>query len=158
MLWCGVAAGPLFIGTVLVQDYTRAGVQPRIQPLSLLTLGDMGWIQIANFVVAGLLYLACAVGMWRTLRPGPAGTWGPLLIGTYGFGLVGVGVFVPDPAFGFPPGAPMGIPSETSWHATLHSVGAAIVFGSLISACFVFTRRFVNSANGAGRSTARPAA
>jgi hypothetical protein len=46
-------------------------------PISLLSLGSLGWIQIANFVVTGGLYVACAVGMWRALRPGRNGTWGP---------------------------------------------------------------------------------
>jgi hypothetical protein len=142
MLWCGALSGPLFIITVLVQDYTRAGVEPRAQPLSLLTLGDLGWIQIANFVVAGALNLAYALGLRRALHPGRAGTWGALLIGVYGFGLVSVGVFVPDPAFGYPPGTPMGASGEISWHGALHSVGAVVVFGSLIPACFVFARRF----------------
>ena len=38
-------------------------------PLSLLSLGDLGWIQIANFVVTGLLVTACAIGMRRVLHP-----------------------------------------------------------------------------------------
>lgn len=142
LLACGAVAGPLFIGVVLVQDYTRPGVEPREQPLSLLTLGDLGWIQIANFVVAGLLNLAYAVGIRRALHPGPAGTWGPSLIGAYGLGLITAGVFVPDPAFGFPPGTPHGVAGQASWHGNLHAIGALIVFGSLIPATFVFTRRF----------------
>jgi hypothetical protein len=47
----------------------------------LLSLGDLGWIQIANFVVTGALFVACAVGLRRVLHPGRAGTWGPRLVG-----------------------------------------------------------------------------
>ncbi|MFC0112572.1 DUF998 domain-containing protein [Kibdelosporangium aridum] len=94
LVGCGAVAGPLFLVVVLMQDYTRPGVNPREQPLSLLTLGDLGWIQVTNFVVTGLLNLAFAVGIRMALRSGPAGTWGPLLIGGYGLGLIVAGVFV----------------------------------------------------------------
>jgi hypothetical protein len=73
LLACGVVAGPLFIGLVLLQAITRDGFDLRRHPLSLLSLGGLGCIQIANFVVAGALCVACAVGMRRVLHPGPAG-------------------------------------------------------------------------------------
>ena len=40
LLLCGAIAGPLFVLTVLVQDYTRPSFNPRLQPLSLLELGE----------------------------------------------------------------------------------------------------------------------
>ncbi len=60
---------------------THDGFDPRRHPLSLLSLDELGWIQITNFVVAGLLFVASAVGMRRVLHPGRGTTWGPLLIG-----------------------------------------------------------------------------
>jgi hypothetical protein len=81
LLACGVAAGPLFVVVGLAQMLTRDGFDPLRHPLSLLSLGDLGWIQIANFVLAGGLFVACAVGMRRVMRPGRGGTWGPLLGG-----------------------------------------------------------------------------
>ena len=33
--------------------------------MSLLSLGDLGWIQITNFVVSGLLLVAFGVGVAR---------------------------------------------------------------------------------------------
>jgi Protein of unknown function (DUF998) len=70
LLACGVVAGLLFIATWLIQALTREGFDPIYHPLSLLSLGNLGWIQIANFVVTGALLVACATGMWRLLRPG----------------------------------------------------------------------------------------
>ena len=105
LLLCGALAGPLFILTVLIEDYTRPAFNPRLQALSLLSLGEWGWVQIVNFVLAGVLNLLYAGGLWRRLHPGRAGTWGPILIGAYGLGLIAVGVFTTDPANGFPPGA-----------------------------------------------------
>ena len=34
LLLCGAIAGPLFILTVLIQDYTRPAFDPRLEPLS----------------------------------------------------------------------------------------------------------------------------
>lgn len=142
LLTCGVLAGPLFIGVVLVQDYLRPGVEPRTQPLSLLTLGDLGWVQVGAFVLAGLANLAFAVGARRVLFPGPAGLLGPLLIGGYGLGLVGAGLFVPDPASGFPPGALPTPATDPSWHADLHTAAVLLVFACLVLATAVFAHRF----------------
>jgi Protein of unknown function (DUF998) len=77
----GAVAGPLFIIVGLLQAVTREGFDLRRHPLSLLSNGDLGWIQIANFVVTGLLFAAAAVGMRRVMHPGRGGTWGPLLVG-----------------------------------------------------------------------------
>ncbi|MFI6322438.1 DUF998 domain-containing protein [Nonomuraea sp. NPDC050556] len=63
LLRCGAVAGPFFLGAVLVQDYTRPGFNPRVHPLSLLSLGGWGWVQVVTFVVAGLLFVAGGVGL-----------------------------------------------------------------------------------------------
>jgi hypothetical protein len=140
LLAAGIVAGPLFVAVSLIQAFTRDGYDLR-HPLSLLSLGEWGWIQVANFVVTGGLYVACAVGMRRVLRPGRGGTWGPRLVGVHGIGLVVAGVFVTDAGAGFPPGAPAGAP-EMSWHGILHEVGFVVAALSWTAACFVFARRF----------------
>src|SRR5437764_9410500 len=141
LLLCGAIAGPLFIFVLLVQDYTRPGFDPRLDLLSLLSLGDWGWVQIANFILAGLLNLLYAVGLWRRLHPGRGGTWGPVLIGAYGLGLVLVGIFRTDPANGFPPGVPAA--TQPSWHGAIHALGALFVFIMLSAALMVFIRLFL---------------
>ena len=142
LLACGVVAGPLFIAVVLLQALTRQGFDLRRHPLSLLSLGELGWIQITNFVVAGLLSVAFAMGLRRVLHPGRGGRWGPLLVGAYGVGLIMGGVFVADAGAGFPPGAPAGAPEQLSWHGILHDVGHLLALLSLLAACFVLARRF----------------
>jgi hypothetical protein len=143
LLTCGVVAGPLFVGVAILEILTRPGYDLGRHPISLLSLGDLGWIQIANFVGSGLLTIGVALGVRRVLHGRPGGTWGPLLIGVYGSGLVLAGIFVPDPAFGFPPGSPAGVPSQLSWHSTLHGVGFVLAFSALSLACLVFARRSV---------------
>src|SRR6266699_2692940 len=87
LLACGIASGPLFYIVAVVQMFTRSGFDIRHHAISLLSLGDLGWIQIANFIVTGVLAVMCAVGLRRLLHPGRGGTWGPLLIGIYGVGM-----------------------------------------------------------------------
>lgn len=142
LLTCGAVAGPFFLGLVLLQDYTRPGFDPRKHPLSMLGLGELGWIQVATFVLTGLLFVACAAGIRRTLHPGRAGTWGPVLIGAFGVGLIGAGVFRTAPGWGYPQGAPAGLPTEVSVSYVLHGASFFVVLASLIAACFVFARRF----------------
>ena len=108
LLACGVVAGPLFLVAGLAQALTRDGFDLTRHALSLLSNGHLGWIQIGNFLVSGLLTITCAVGMRRVLGRGPGGTWGPRLVGIFGTSLVCAGVFRADAADGFPPGTPPG--------------------------------------------------
>jgi hypothetical protein len=142
LLASGIAAGPVFFAVGIAQALTRAGYDIRRNAISQLSLGDLGWIQISSFLVTGLLALACAVGVRRALTGQPGGTWGPRLIGTFGLGLILAGIFPPDPAFGFPPGAPAGQVFPMSRHADLHALGFFICMLSTLGAVIVFVRRF----------------
>lgn len=142
LLACGIAAAPLFLAVVLFQAVTRGGFDLTRHPISLLSLGDLGWIQIANFVVTGGLYVACAAGMRRALGPGPGVRWGPRLVGIHGLGLVIAGVFLTDAGAGFPPGAPPGAPEQFTWHGVLHELGFITATLAWISLCVVFARSF----------------
>jgi hypothetical protein len=143
-LVCGAVAGPLFTVVAVSEMLTRPGFDLRRHDLSLMSNGELGWIQVANFVVAGLLAVAGAVGIKRMVRSGRGHTWGPLLLGIYGLGYVGAGLFVADPMNGFPPGTPAGLPTSASWHSWMHLVSGSLGFLALIAACFVFARRFAS--------------
>lgn len=140
LLACGMLIAPLFYGTVTIQMLTREGFDITRHPLSLLSLGDLGWIQIMNFLLAGLLAIACAGGIRLKLKNRPGRIWGPLLIAAYGVGMMIAGLSPPDSLLGFPPGAGAGIPEHMSTHAIFHGIGFFIAFASLISACFMFGR------------------
>jgi len=141
LLSAGVIAGPVFVVTAGVQALTRDGFDLSYQPLSLLSLGDLGWIQITNFILAGLLSLAFAVGVGQVLLTGPASRWAPRLLAVFGFGLIIGGAFVPDAALGYPVGAPAGYPSSLSLHGMLHAVAPPLSFLALVAVCFVVARR-----------------
>ena len=141
LLCCGVFAGPVYIVVGLVQALTRDGFDLTRHDLSLLANGRLGWIQVTNLVVTGLMTIAAAVGIRRSWRGVRGGTWAPLLLGVYGAGLVAAGIFVADPTLGFPPGTPNG-PGLVSWHGLLHFVAGGVGFLGLIAACFVVARHF----------------
>jgi hypothetical protein len=135
------AVGPLlFIAAFLVEGATRPAYSAWHMAVSSLSDGPLGWTQRANFVVCGVLSVCFAVGLKRALRAGKGATWGPILLGTFGLGLIGAGCFTTEPGLGYPPGAVT--PSTPSVHGILHTVFSLVVFSSLIAACIVLARRF----------------
>lgn len=142
LIIAGIIAGPLFIILALLQAFGREGFDIIRHPLSLLSLGDLGWIQISNFVIVGLLYIACASGLRMSELEGIGKTWIPHLFIVMGIGLIMGGIFVADPALGFPEGAPIGIPIEMSWHAAVHGIAPILAFLAQIGIFIIMTRRF----------------
>jgi hypothetical protein len=140
LLRFGIIAGPLYVVVSLAQALTRDGFDLSTHAWSLLANGDLGWIQIANFVITGLLIIAAAAGLRRALIPGRGSTWGPLLIGAYGVGMLGGGIFRADPVQGFPVGAPE--TTTISWHGMLHFMLGGVGFVCLVVACFILAGRF----------------
>jgi Protein of unknown function (DUF998) len=141
LVTAGAVAGPLFVVVGLVQAVTREGFDLTRHPLSLLSLGDRGWVQIANFIIAGVLMLAFAVGTRRSLGEGPGGRAAPVLFALYGVGLVLGGAFTADPALGFPMGTPDGYPTEWTFHGTMHAFAAPLAFLALVAVTFVVAHR-----------------
>lgn len=140
LLVCGIAAGPLFTLAWLVEGATRANYDPLRYPISSLSIGDSGRMQIATFIITGVLTLAFAIGLWRVLRPSGA-VWGPGLVGLVGIGLMGAGVFVTDPLNGYPLGTPL-IPTERTTHGILHDLFGVPFFLGLPITGLVFARHF----------------
>jgi hypothetical protein len=136
----GVVAGPLFTVAWIVEGATRVNYDPLRYPISSLSIGDFGWMQIATFIATGLLILAFSIGLRRALRP-LASVWGPGLVGLVGIGLIGAGIFVTDPLNGYPPGTPL-IPTERTTHGILHDLFGVPFFLGLPISGFVFARLF----------------
>lgn len=140
LLGCGVVAGPFYVIVALAQALTREGFDLAKHSWSLLANGDLGWIQVANFIVTGTVVIAAAVGLREVTRPERGSTWGPLLLSVYGLGMIGAGIFRADPAQGFPIGTPE--VTTVSTHGLLHFVFGGAGFLCLIAACFVLAGRF----------------
>jgi hypothetical protein len=69
LLYCGLAAGPVFVTIFLAEGATRDGYRPSRHPVSSLALGPRGRVQAANFAVTRPLVLAGAVGLGRAADP-----------------------------------------------------------------------------------------
>jgi uncharacterized protein DUF998 len=134
LISCGVVAGPLFLLIFAIQVLARSDFRFTRSEPSALSIGPWGWVQIANFVIGGLLIVAGAFGVRRVLRTNKGGFWGPLLVGVFGVCQIGVGVFVTDP---------IGSPAMT-FHGKMHLIFGGTGFTALMAACFVFVRAFAS--------------
>jgi hypothetical protein len=143
LLTLGLLAGPLFVATFIVEGATRPFYDPARLPVSLLALGDDGWIQTVNFLLDGILLLALAIGLARSIPDRDlASRAGPMLIAVVGLGVFAAGVFSTDPGGGFPFGEPP--PPESTVHATLHDVCSLMVFVGLPLAMAIFAAWFAS--------------
>lgn len=148
-LIAGGAIGPLlFIIVLLIEGATRLSYSGWHNYGSSLSLGDQGWMQIANFLVCGLLTLGFAVGLRRVFQTGRGSIWGSILIGVFGVSLIVAGLFVTDPSLGYPPGTTSSGPQTL--HGTIHGVAGLVAFCSVAFACFVMARRFAHDPNWKG--------
>jgi len=135
LLSCGVVAGPFFLLVFAIQAFTRSEFHFTRSEPSVLSLGPWGWVQIANFVIGGVLVIAGAVGLRRVLCTTTGRFWGSLLLGIFGVCQIGVGVFVTDP---------IRSPANMTFHGRMHLVFGGIGFTALMAACFVFVRTFAS--------------
>ncbi|GGM56281.1 DUF998 domain-containing protein [Dactylosporangium sucinum] len=138
LLFAGLVAGPLFVVTFLLEGAFRDGYDPMRHPVSSLALGPYGWVQVVNFVVAGLLALLFAAGLRGRLTK--------VLVAVWGIGLLGAGAFVTDPVSGYPAGTPA-VADPATWHGTVHDLVFSLpAFLVLAVAMFAGARRWFWSA------------
>src|ERR1700742_3887377 len=90
LLTYGAVAGPLWATISLAQAVLRPDYDITRAPLSALSNGSLGWLQILNFIVAGVLTILGAAGLRQVL----ASKWAPRLIAVSGAGLIAAGLFV----------------------------------------------------------------
>ncbi|HSJ44612.1 MAG TPA: DUF998 domain-containing protein [Euzebyales bacterium] len=139
LLGWGVVVGVFYLVVGLGQALVRDGFDLARHQLSLLTLGDFGWVQTANPILSGLMVLATAVGFARALRGTRTAGWAAELLGVFGVCLIASGVFPPDPMAGFPDAA---TPTEATVSGVLHLAFGAIGFLCLAAAAFVVATWF----------------
>jgi hypothetical membrane protein len=129
----GVVAGPFYVIVGLVLAFTRPGFDLTRHALSLLMLGDFGWMQRTNLILSGLMVIAAAIGILRAIRSGRGLAIG-VLVAVYGGCLILSGIFAPDPVDGFPPGAK----AVATTSGILHLVFGGIGFLALAVAAFAY--------------------
>lgn len=134
LLGYGVLAGAVYLLAGLALAFTREGFDLARHPLSLLMLGDGGWMQRLNLVVAGVMVLAAAAGFARALMGSRHAAYAGGFVGLYGASLLLSAAFAPDPVAGFPPDAVAG---QASLSGLAHLAFGAIAFVSLASGALV---------------------
>jgi hypothetical protein len=141
-LWAGVIAPILFTSVYLVEGATRPGYDPIRHQVSLLSLGDGGWVQVVSFLVNGPLLIGFAIAMRARLGDGSGALAGPVALGLAGLGLIVAGLFSSQPLFGYPPGTRPGMATEVTPTSLLHVFGAFLLIFGIIAAAMIFARRF----------------
>ena len=142
LLMCGSIACPLFIITLLVEGAMRPNYNTLLFPLSSLSIGENGWTQISNFIFTGILLVAFSYGLKRVFNLNNKKFRGPLLIRLVGIGLIGAGVFITDPIYGYPIDKPL-VLNQYTFHGHLHDGFSMLVFICLPWACFLFRKYFI---------------
>jgi hypothetical protein len=138
LLACGVIAAPVNIAVFTVEGALRPGYSPIRDFTSFLSLGPDGWINVANFIVFGVLMMAFAAGVRMVIRTGPAAPAGPILLGISGIGMMAAGLFVADAAS-----------SAVTTHGSLHIAASVLFLAAMTAGCFVFASHYQLMPNGA---------
>jgi len=132
--WAAMVGSAIFVGVFTLEGSLRPGYDPLAMHISALSLGPRGWIQIANFVVLGVLLALFARGVGTEFRTGKASRGGVILLATMAVMFIVSGAFVMDPA-----ATPQ---SQASIQGTIHALAGGIIFLLMPISIFVFLRRF----------------
>src|SRR5260370_29467872 len=103
--YAGVIGPLLFIVVFLIEGFSGPGYSQWRHYVSQLATGDGGWMQVVNFLVCGSLMITFAIGLRFALRGSRGSVGAPVLLGLFGTALLVAGIFVTDPALGYPLGA-----------------------------------------------------
>ncbi|HKH59673.1 MAG TPA: DUF998 domain-containing protein [Flavitalea sp.] len=138
----GIWGSLSFVILFLAQGAIRPQYNPFRHPVSSLSIGHSGWVQIINFIFTGSLIVAFSVGLNKSSHVLDRSVWIPRLIGLAGVGLIGAGIFVSDPVYGYPSTVPFHVRQYTI-HGHLHDLFSLFFFICLPIACFKSYARFL---------------
>lgn len=87
---------------------------------SELSIGSLGWIMIANFIIFGVVELALALAVGRVIADGVSGWLATVGVGLLGAAFVTAGACVTDPA--------KLVSGAHTWHGIVHAFMAVVIF------------------------------
>jgi heme A synthase len=151
LLALGVAGSLLFNLTYLIAGWLRPGYDWVRQPMSALSLGPGGAVQVTNFAVFGAVGLVTAFAWRPTLGPGLGATWYPRLRVAAALTLICAGVFSQDPGDGYPVGA--AAPAQPSTHAIVHNLVSFVSLTLTVAELLILARRFAREPQWRGWAT-----
>jgi hypothetical protein len=154
LIWLtwGTAGTLLFPIIYVIEGLRRPEYDSLHQAISALSLGPGGWVQQINFAICGVSVLWSAYTWRRILAGGVCATSYPIIRGLEGFGLVMIGIFSQDPAYGYPPGSPSGATSPTL-AGLVHLAFTIVVVNAMCIGLLIIARRFRGSRTWRGWST-----
>ncbi len=139
LLACALIGGLLFNATIWIAGAVRPGYDALRQPMSALSLGPGGWVQMTNFIVFGALGICFALALRATLSPGRGATWAPLLQAVAGLSMIFAGVFAEDPSAGYPVGAVP--PTTATMHGMVHLIATFVSLTATVAFLLVLASR-----------------
>ena len=132
--WAGIIGSALFVAIFTIEGWLRPGYAPLKMYVSALSLGPRGWIQMANFLLFGVLLFVFTRLIAAEFQAGKAARAGLVLLTIISCCYFISGPFVMDPT-----GTPL---SQVTVHGTVHGIAGAIVFILMPVTIFVYLGRF----------------
>jgi hypothetical membrane protein len=115
-----MAAPACFFAVMMVLGFVTPGYDWVSRYGSELSLGSLGWIMIANFIALGVVELALAAALARTIGDRASGWVVTAAIGLLGAAFVVAGVCVTDPS--------RLVSGAKTWHGVVHALMAVVIF------------------------------
>jgi hypothetical membrane protein len=134
-LLAGVIAPPLFVIVFLVDGAIHPDYNAMTDYVSELSRGELGWLQVLNFIILAVAMLTFAAGIRWGARRAPGSTAGAIIFAIIGALLVVGAIFTTDPHTA----------KVSSTTGNIHDLAALSIFAGVAIACFVFARRFQSS-------------
>jgi hypothetical protein len=134
---CGMLGSILFVAVFTLEGRLRPGYDPRSMYISALSLGPRGWVQIANFILLGLLlilFIRALAAMFKGIKTAHGGI---VLMTIVACLYLISGPFVMDPT-----GTPT---AQSTVHGLIHGIAGGIVFLLMAIIPFTFLKTFKNA-------------
>ncbi|GAB1416278.1 hypothetical protein MASR2M117_25160 [Paludibacter sp.] len=133
-VYSGIIAPIVFVLIFTIEGLFRENYSATKNFISELSIGDRGWIQIANFLIFGFLFFVFNVGLMQEFRKRGLSLTGPILFLILASCYFFSGPFVTDPGTIFT--------QQKSVHGIIHGVLGAMVFLLMTVSSWTFLKLF----------------
>jgi len=133
-IYSGLIAPILFVLIFTIEGLFRENYSAMKNFISELSIGNKGWIQIANFLIFGFLFFVFSMGLLQEFQKRRLSTTGPILFLILASCYFFSGPFVTDSGTIFT--------QQKSVHGIIHGVLGAIVFLLMTISTWTFLKLF----------------
>ena len=132
--FAGMLGTTLFPLSFTLNGFLQSDYNPVQRYISELSIGSLGWIQIASFMLLGITIMLFSFGIKAVFPTGKASRAAPILFCVIGISYFLSGPFITDPQAMFD--------NQQTLHGIVHGIIGAVVFTLSAVSCFVLWRRF----------------